>query len=193
MDNLSVHSVCSFPRFRDRFRQGTGVSLLELLVVLAMISILAVTAMSGISGFIVRNSLLRQTDQLSVVIRRTRDMALEQAHPWRLVFQPGKGSWMGYGDADDDGQKDPGEMTLGPFILTKGVFFGCTARSGPNRTALPGDGVSFTDNQICFSSMGCCNSGSIYLTDRGSSTAVRVMPASGAVRVWQYRGSWKEL
>jgi prepilin-type N-terminal cleavage/methylation domain-containing protein len=176
-----------------RFVHECGVTLLELLMVLAMIGILSAVAVAGMQGFITRKGLYQETDRLTLAIRRTRDLAMAHACPWRMIIQPGSRSWRCYGDSDSDGVRDAGEMALGPFVLDEGISFGSTARSGPNSTALPADGVSFVDDQICFSPLGSCNSGSIYLTDRGASTAVRLMPASGEVRVWQYRGAWREL
>jgi type II secretory pathway pseudopilin PulG len=174
-------------------RQAAGTSLMELLVVLAVIAVLAALALPDMGVFTARKRLMAQTDRILLDLRRTRDLAMEQACPWRMVFDPAGDTWHCYGDADEDGKPDDGEKTLGPFSLGRGVSFGSRAGVGPNGTALPTDGVSFQDDQVCFSPMGCCNSGTIYLTDRDSSTAIRVLPASGAVKVWQHRGAWRAL
>lgn len=163
-----------------------------MLAVVTILALLASAAVVGLSGFLTRSSLFRQTDELVLALRRTRDFAMESGSPWRMGFQPGGGSWSCYCDEDDDGRQDPEERVQGPYFLRRGVFFGSLAAAGPNRTALPADGVSFADDEVCFSRLGTCSSGSLYLTDRRVSTAVRVMPASGAVRVWHYRGGWVE-
>jgi Tfp pilus assembly protein FimT len=193
MGNLSLLSFPASKILMPLAGHDSGLTLLELMIVFVLTAILAALAFPDLSGFMTRRALFDQTDRLSLIINRTRDMAMEHNCPWRMIFNPGKGSWLCYGDADDDGKQDAGEGTMGPFTLEKGIFFGSLAGSGPNKTSIPGDGVSFTENQVCFSPMGTCNSGSIYLTDRHFSTAVRVMPASGSVRVWHYRSAWKEI
>jgi prepilin-type N-terminal cleavage/methylation domain-containing protein len=174
-------------------RHGSGLTLPEVLVVLLLMGILAVMAIPDLSGFLARSRLFQQADQLTLTLRRARDLAIEDACAWRVVFLPGHGSWWCYGDADGNGRLDPGERTLGPFTLGREIFFGCLEKSGPNGTALPADGVSFTDNQVCFSPTGCCNAGSMYLTDRRGSVAIRIMPASGGVSVWHFRNGWRDV
>lgn len=168
-----------------------GFNLLELLVVLSIISILAVLAFPNMSRFTSDKELSQQAESLAANIHRARDLAMDQGYPWRVVFKPGQGSWICYGDLDGDSQIDPGEKVLGPFLLKEPLRFGCHARKGPNDTALPDDGVSFSDNRITFSPMGCCNSGSIYLRNDTSSLAIRVLPASGVIRIWRYGSSWE--
>ena len=169
-----------------------GLSMLEMLAVITILAILASAAVVGLSGFLTRSGLIRQTDEFVIALRKTRDSAMESRRPWRMGFQPGNSSWSSYCDGNENGRQDPGEKVLGPQILRRGVSFGSLADTGPNRTALPADGVSFADDEVCFSPLGTCNSGSLYLTDRHASTALRVMPASGAVIVWHYRGGWVE-
>lgn len=171
----------------------SGTTLMELLAVFAMIAVLAAIALPDMTWFITKNTLLQQTDSLCRSLRETRDLAMESAFPWRMILYPGGRYWLCYGDADDDGQRDHGERVMGPFPLDMGISFGCQAGSGPNSSSVPGDGVSFVDNQICFSPMGGCNAGTIYLTDTRVSMAVRLMPASGSMRVWENRGAWREL
>lgn len=170
-----------------------GVTLLELLAVLVILSVMAAIAIPDLSRFVSKKILSHQAELMADVIHRARDLAMEQGFSWRVSFRPGQGTWVCYCDEDDDLKFDPGERMLGPYVLEKGIRFGCLAARGPNDTSLPDDGVSFTDNCISFSPMGCCNSGSVYLSDKNSSVAVRVLPASGVVRMWQYLRSWEEL
>ncbi|HQG33212.1 MAG TPA: GspH/FimT family protein, partial [Deltaproteobacteria bacterium] len=159
----------------------SGVSLLELLAVLAIISIMAAIALPDLSRFASKKILSHQAEKMADIIHRARDLAMEQGHSWRVSFSPGQGTWMCYCDEDGDSEIDPGERKLGPYMLEKGIRFGCLAGSGPNNSSVPADGVSFVDDRISFSPMGSCNAGSIYLCDRERSIAIRVLPASGVV------------
>jgi len=171
----------------------TGVTLLELLAVLVIVSIMAALALPGLGTFSSRKSLSGQVDRLEALIIRVRDLAMEQGCPWRVEFDPGKGAWICYGDANGDLLMDPGEQRLGPDTLDGGVSFGCIPDRGPNNSSVPEDGVSFLGNRITFSPLGCCNAGSIYLKSKERSAAIRVMPASGSVRVWEYRDGWRSV
>ncbi len=162
-------------------------------MVLFIASILAVMALPDLGGLLSRKSLSSQADKLALALHRARDLAMEQGHDWKVVFQPDAGTWVCYGDADGDSEMDGTEQRLGPDRLGGTVSFGCTTGTGPNGTAVPEDGISLVNNRISFSSLGCCNAGSIYLRSEDRSMAIRVLPASGVVRMWEYRGTWEVL
>lgn len=189
-------SICgSLVRNRrpGRHREPGGATLLELMVVVVIISILAVLAVPGLRGFLTKNQVRQQADRLTAMINRTRELAMEDGHPWRMCLTPGSRTWICYGDRDDDSQMDPEERQLGPYELEGSVAFGCRALKGPNNTDLPDDGVTFANNRLSFSPMGCCMSGTIYLKDERRSIALRVLSASGVVKVWQYEKGWEVL
>ncbi|HPX18744.1 MAG: GspH/FimT family pseudopilin [Pseudomonadota bacterium] len=170
-----------------------GVTLLELLAVLCIASILAVMALPDLGKLLSRKSLSSQADKIALSLHRARDLAMEQGHDWKVVFHPAEGTWVCFGDADGDSEMDETEQRLGPDRLDRKVCFGCVSGTGPNGTVVPGDGISFVDNRISYSPLGCCNSGSIYIRSEDRSMAIRVLPASGAVRMWEYRGAWEAL
>lgn len=170
-----------------------GLSLLELLTVMVILAIMAAMAFPGLSRFVSRRTLSHQAEQMADILHRSRDLAMEQGFSWKVSFRPAQRTWVCYCDEDDDSEIDPGEKRLGPYVLEKGIRFGCFAASGPNDSSLPGDGVSFLNNRISFSPMGSCNTGSIYLSDKDLSVAIRVLPASGVVRIWRYSKAWEEL
>lgn len=178
---------------RKNIALDNGFTLLELLAVLVIISIMAAIAFPDLSRFASKKILSHQAEQMADILHRARDLAMEQGFSWRVSFRPDLGTWVCYCDEDDDSKIDPGEKVLGPYMLEKGIRFGCLANKGPNDSSLPDDGVSFLDNRISFSPMGCCNSGSVYLSDKDFSIAIRLLPASGVVRIWQYRRTWEEL
>lgn len=168
-----------------------GVTLIELLVVLVIVSIMAAMALPDLGAFSSGKVLSQQADRLETLLHRARCLAMEQGHPWKLEFDPGEGTWVCYGDTNNNSLMDPTENRLGPDRLEGEISFGCTASRGPNNTAVPEDGISFLNNRISFSPLGCCNSGSLYLRSDERSIAVRVLPASGVVRIWEYRKDWK--
>ena len=170
-----------------------GFSLFELLVVLAIVCIFSVMAIPDMKRAFSGRDLILQAEELSSRLNRIRDLAMENGYPWRVIFNPGRKSWSGFCDKDNDCQRDPGEATLGPFILGKGIVFGSDAAAGPNNSPLPEDGVSFQDDCITYSPVGASNSGSIYLKSRAASIAIRVYPASGAMRIWVYRKTWENI
>ncbi len=195
-----MQDKCSFfafgrvgSRTQTQSTKERGFNLLELLVVLSIVSILAALAFPNLSRLTSSRELSQQAEHLAATIHRARDLAMDQGYPWRIVFTPGSGSWLCYGDQDGDAEIGPGERQLGHFSLVPPVRFGCHAKNGPNNTVIPVDGVSISGNRITFSPMGCCNSGSIYIWNDTSSIAIRVLPASGVIRIWRYGSSWEVL
>lgn len=178
---------------KNELTSNDGVTLLELLAVLVIVSVMAAMAFPDLSRFVSKRTLSHQAEQMADILHRARDLAMEQGASWKASFRPDLRTWICYRDEDDDSEIDPGEQRLGPYILERGVRFGCLAGLGPNDSSLPGDGVSFVDNRISFSPMGSCNAGSVYLSDADLSIAIRFLPASGVVRMWQYKGVWEEL
>jgi prepilin-type N-terminal cleavage/methylation domain-containing protein len=170
-----------------------GVTLLELMAVLVILSIMAAIALPSLSGLASRKSLHRQGDELAALLCRAREKAMEQGISWRFFFHPKEDNCSCFGDVNANSQLDPGEEQLGSFHLQNGITYGSHASSGPNNTKIPTDGVSFVNNRIRFSPMGSCNSGTVYLKSADRSIALRLLPSSGTVRMWEYTNSWQEL
>lgn len=170
-----------------------GVTLLELMVVLVILSIMAAIALPGLSGFASKKALQRQGDELAAMLYRAREKAMDQGISWRFFFHPEEDKCSCFGDANTNAEMDPGEEQLGSFHLQNGISFGSHASTGPNKTKIPTDGVSFVNNRIRFSPMGSCNSGTVYLKSSDRSIALRLLPSSGAVRMWEYIDKWQEI
>lgn len=168
-----------------------GVTLLELIVVLVIISIMAAIALPDITGFASRKTLQRQGDELIAIFHRSREKAMEQGTPWRVLFRPEEGKCLCFGDENANSQIDPSEQQLGPYYLMDGISYGSYASTGPNKSKIPDDGVSFVNNRTRFSYMGCCNAGTIYLKSEDRSIAIRLLPSSGIVRMWEYVETWQ--
>jgi prepilin-type N-terminal cleavage/methylation domain-containing protein len=168
-----------------------GVTLLELMVVLVIISIMAAIALPDLRVFASRKSLGRQGDELVAIFHRSREMAMEQGITWRILFSPEENRCICFGDKNANSQIDPEEQQIGPFYLNEGIRYGSLAPKGPNKTTIPSDGVSFVNNRTSFSYMGCCNAGTLYVRSQDRSLAIRLLPSSGTVRMWEYAESWQ--
>ncbi|HHO75809.1 MAG TPA: prepilin-type N-terminal cleavage/methylation domain-containing protein [Deltaproteobacteria bacterium] len=171
--------------------KSRGITLLELLVVMVIVSIMAAIALPNLGDYISRKKLSRQCDEFTAFLSRAREKAMEQGITWRVLVHPEKGEWLGYGDTNNNHNLETGEEHLGPFYLTDGISCGSHASVGPNNSTIPDDAVSFQNNRISFSSMGCCNAGTIYLMSHDRSMAIRLLPSSGLVRIWEYKDSWE--
>ncbi|MBN2299183.1 MAG: prepilin-type N-terminal cleavage/methylation domain-containing protein [Deltaproteobacteria bacterium] len=171
--------------------KSKGVTLLELLVVMVIISIMAAIALPNLSGYISEKALTRQGDEFIALFSRARDKAMEQGITWRVLLRPEEQMCIGYGDTNDNSSLDQGEEQLGPYYLADGISYGSHASAGPNKSSIPQDAVSFLNNCTSFSCMGCCNAGTIYIRSQDRSIAVRLLPSSGLVRMWEYKESWR--
>lgn len=171
--------------------KSRGVTLLELLVVVVIVSIMAALALPNLSGYISRKALNRQGDEFIALFTRVRDKAMEQCITWRVLVWPEEQKCLGYGDTNNNSSLDPGEQQCGPYYLADGISYGSHASVGPNKSTIPQDAVSFQNNRTSFSCMGCCNAGTIYLRSKDRSIAIRLLPSSGLVRMWEYKDSWQ--
>jgi len=196
-----MHCKCYFKRYGEvgphnqQVALGlcTGVTLAELLVTLAILCILAAIALPGLSAFSSRKSIIHQADEMVGCIHQVRENAMREGIYWKIIFKPENQQWYCFGDANRNGKCDSGETQLGPYKSLPGITFGCHAPKGPNNSAIPSDGVSFDDNRLSFSPLGGCNAGTVYLSSIDRSMALRVLPASGTVLIYEWISSWRML
>jgi type II secretory pathway pseudopilin PulG len=163
----------------------------ELMVCIVLVCIIAALALPGMGALSSRKVLTHQVDQMYALLHQMRERAVRHGIPWRMIFFTDRREWVCFGDANRNGRLDPGEQSSGPHVLSRGINFGSSAPRGPNDSAIPGDGISFVDNRVCFSAMGTCNSGTIYLNSQDKGLALRVLPASGTVVVYEYDRTWR--
>ena len=163
------------------------------MVVMAIVAVVAAIALPGMRVFSSRKSISHQADQINAQLYRARELAVTQGIPWRMVFAPAQGRWYCFGDQNRNMQHDPGEQRLGPYVLARGVLFGARAPSGPNGSTIAPDGVSLTGNRVSYSPMGTCNAGTVYLMSEDRDMALRILPASGTVLVYEKNPSWRVL
>ncbi len=168
-----------------------GITMTELMVCVVLVCIIAALALPGMGSLSSRTVLIHQADRMYALLHQMRERAMRHGFPWRVIFFADRGEWICFGDANRNGRLDPGEQRSGPHALPRGIGFGSRAPRGPNDSAVPGDGISFVDNRVCFSALGTCNSGTIYLRTQEKELALRVLPASGTVVVYEYNRAWR--
>lgn len=172
---------------------SAGITLAELMVVIAVISVLAALALPGLRVHASRKDLSLQADRMCAQLCHARMLAVSQGIPWRVDYAPAGSRWSCFGDANANARYDRGETLLGPYTLAPGMGFGSRAVSGPNGSTIPSDGVSFSGNRLTFSPMGTCNAGTIYLRSMDRDMALRVLPASGEVLMYERNPTWRVL
>lgn len=163
------------------------------MVTIAIIGIMAAIALPSLGAFSSRKTIEHQADQVGTFMNQVRECAIREGIQWRIIFMPQDMQFFAFGDANANSSYDLKEQRIGPYTLYRGIKFGSQAHDGPNKTPIPSDGVSFADNHVCFSPMGSCNSGTVYLCSHDRSIALRVLPASGTVVIYEYIDSWSLL
>lgn len=170
-----------------------GVTLTELVITVAIVCILACIALPDMRALASRKAMANQADQICGFLHQAREQAVREGINWRVHFIPEEGYCFAFGDANGNRLHDAEERMLGPCRLSRGIRFGCSAPKGPNNTAVPGDGISFVDNRICYSTSGTCNSGTLYLRTKERSMGLRVLPSTGTILMYQYINEWSLL
>ena len=107
-----------------------------------------------------------------------------------MSFSPGQGTWMCYCDEDGDSEIDPGESS-DHTCWKRGYGSGASPAAGLN-SSVPADGVS-CGRSYQLLAHGLLQRRKHLSVRQERSIAIRVLPASGVVRMWQYRNAWEEL
>lgn len=190
-------------------RHDRGHTLLELLFVIAILGILLSIALPAFANYRRRNSVISAARDLEATLRLVRSRAITRSAHAGIKFTGSGSAWSfavyddGNGDGirNDDIRKhiDPIAIPAAPLMPQLQV-----ARIGllplaikdPDGDPLPPSNspVAFGSSAICsFSPTGTGTPGSIYLTDDlGVLYCLRVLGASGRVRVMRYDASKKK-
>jgi prepilin-type N-terminal cleavage/methylation domain-containing protein len=188
-------------------RSQTGFSLLEVITTAAVIGLLAAAAAPAFSTLLARAQLRLAAQSISVVLNDTRQRAITAGRGTGLKFLPGAGQKWSYvliedGDGDGvrtDDLRDGVDVTIGrtrPLLADPGIAaigFEEGVTDPDNGRPLPPGAkpVAFGRADICaFSPAGDGTPGTIYVTARGETAAVRCSGETGVIRgMWFDRRS----
>ena len=192
-------------------RHEHGYSLLELLIVLVILGMMVCVAVPAFATYRRKNSIIVAARQLEFTLRFVRSRAITRSAHAGIKFTGSGSDWSFaiYDDGDNDGirtddiRKGIDTIATAPASLMPQLQ---CARIGllpytikdPDGDALPPSKspVQFGTSAICsFSPIGSGTPGSIYVTtDGGDLYCVRVLGASGRVRILRYGANkkWEE-
>ncbi len=184
-----------------------GFQLIELVVALAMIGLFAALGLPDLLRASARDRVTLAAYEVAGVFRLARATAMRDGLNVGAKFvtaEDGTVSYTLYRDADGDGVRNDDiaagiDPVMGPphrlDHLGPGVGFGILAPPAPRDPGSPrrrldrlDDPIRFNNSDIAaVSSLGGATPGTVYLTDhRSSLAAVRVLGASGRVRILVY-------
>ena len=190
-------------------RNEHGHSLLELLVALVILGIMVCAAVPAFATYRRRNSIMVAARELEATLRLVRSRAIARSAYAGIKFTGSGSSWSFavYDDGDRDGVRnddirkgtDPLAVAAAPLMpqlqCARIGLLRYTIKD-PDGDPLPPtkSPVEFGSSAICsFSPIGAGTPGTVYVTDDiGDLYAIRVLGASGRVRVLRYLADKKK-
>ena len=190
-------------------RHQHGLSLLDLLTVIAIIGLLVGITLPAFTTYRRHNSVRAAAHDLEATLRFVRSRAITRAANTGIKFTGSGSSWTFavHDDGDDDGIHsddvrngiDPmvgSPKPLMPQLQVARIGLLPFAIKDPDGDPLPPSKspVQFGTAAICaFSPIGAATPGSIYVTDDvGGLYCIRVLGASGRVRILRYDANQKK-
>lgn len=179
-------------------REGSGFTLMELLVAMIVLGILAAIAIPGVTLWLPGHRLRAAATDLYSNIHLAKMGAVKDKTEWAIVFDVSSNSYaICSSDGGDGNWKDGDEIIAKRVDLSdyqSGITFGHGNATSPIGTTF-GDNVTYNSNVAVFNPRGTCSGGYVYLQHSwGTATYGIGTRSSGVVRLLKWDASdssWK--
>jgi Tfp pilus assembly protein FimT len=168
------------PRRAGLYRDESGVTLVDLLLVLMIVAITGLVGSVSLQGLVAGSHARQAAKQVAATLQMARVKAISQHTPYKVtftaptayqVFRQTAGTWVAEGS---------------PVTLPAGVRFG-TDGASPTTFANPVHEATFHPSGAATNPAGGLNGGTIYVKGAGAQQQYRVsvVDLTGRIQVWK--------
>lgn len=163
---------------RSKRGAQAGFTLVELGVALVVFGLIALASMPAMTRYIQDSKLEGTASNLVGDIRLCRHKAITESNDYIMKLDTTGDSYVIVDDDNSNGQKDAGELVIGPVPLPKGMDL----RNGP--------WIPFPDDKLILHSNGTANATGIItiVNNAGRERLLYITAATGhAKKLWEYK------